>query len=59
MNSKNKAVCPLADLEPIAIVDAPIYHKYHATSSRALTPFLHAIKRGELLGLLSSVSFYP
>lgn len=56
MNSKSKPDCPLADLEPIAIFDAPIYHKYHATSSRALTPFLHAIKRGELLGHLSTAT---
>lgn len=44
------------DLEPIGLIDAPIYHKYHASSSRAITPFLHAIKRGELMGHLSSAT---
>ena len=56
MSSKSKPVCPLADLDPIEIVYAPIYHNYHATSSRAMTPFLHAIKRGELLGHLSTAT---
>ncbi len=41
------------EYDPIETFDAPIYHKYHATSSRALTPFLHALKRGELLGHFS------
>ena len=41
------------ELEPIESFEAPIYHKYHAHSSRAITPFLHAVKRGELMGHLS------
>lgn len=44
------------DLDPIEQFDAPIYHRYHATSSRAITPFLHAMKRGELLGHLSTAT---
>lgn len=44
------------DLDPIEQLDAPIYHRYHATSSRAITPFLHAMKRGELLGHLSTAT---
>jgi len=39
--------------DPVDAFEAPIYHRYHATSSRALTPFLHALRRGELLGHLS------
>ena len=48
---RNNVDCPLADLEPIELFDAPIYHKYHATSSRALTPFLHALKRIDYIGV--------
>lgn len=44
------------DLDPIEVMDVPIYHQYHGTSSKALTPFLHAIKRGELLAHVSSVT---
>ena len=28
------------DLEPVELFEAPIYLRYHATSSRAVTPFL-------------------
>jgi hypothetical protein len=38
------------DLEPVAVFAAPIYLRYHATSARAVTPFLHALKRGVLIG---------
>ena len=41
------------DLEPIDSFEAPIYHKYRGTSAKAVTPFLYAIKRGELLGHVS------
>ncbi len=44
------------DLDPIESIAVPIYHHYHATSAKAITPFLHAIKRGELMGHLSSAT---
>lgn len=41
------------DLEPIDSIDVPIYHQYRGTSAKAITPFLHAVKRGELLAHVS------
>lgn len=38
------------DLDPVGMFQAPIYLRYHATSARTLTPFLHALKRGVLIG---------
>ena len=43
-------------LEPVQMFEAPIVLHYHATSSRAITPFLHALKRGVLIGHRSPVT---